>query len=85
MGTGELGLIALLALLILKPEQIPKVATSLGRFLGQLRRSFEDVKTSMNEELRNNPINSWKDDIKRSVSLDSKKKGDPKKEKESSQ
>lgn len=52
MGGGELALVALVALLILGPKKLPQVATTLGRWIAQLQRGFEEVKGSVNASLR---------------------------------
>lgn len=52
MGGGELALVALVALLILGPKKLPEVATTLGRWLRQLQKGFEEVKGSVKEGLR---------------------------------
>jgi len=44
LGGGELILIALAALLFIPPQKLPGAARSVGRFLSQLRNTFEEVK-----------------------------------------
>ena len=46
---SEIVVILLIALLVIKPEQLPEVAFSLGRFAQTLRRLFNKVKNEMNE------------------------------------
>lgn len=55
MGGGELALVALVTLLLVKPEKLPQVATNLGRWLTELRRNFNDVKRSVEEGLKDQP------------------------------
>ena len=50
MGGGELIVIALIALLVIKPDKLPGLATSLGRWVGELKRSLNDVKRAVSEE-----------------------------------
>lgn len=45
---SEIMVILLIALLVIKPEQLPDVAFSLGRFAQTLRRMFSKVKEEMN-------------------------------------
>ncbi|MBV9575767.1 MAG: twin-arginine translocase TatA/TatE family subunit [Gammaproteobacteria bacterium] len=45
---SEILLILLVALLVIKPEQLPDVAFSLGRFTQSMRRLFAKVKDEMN-------------------------------------
>lgn len=44
---SELLVILLIALLVLKPEQLPEVAFTLGRFTQSIRRMFTKVKEEM--------------------------------------
>ncbi len=52
IGTEELALILLLALLVLGPERLPKVARDIGRTVGELRKT--------SDELRNEFLNADK-------------------------
>jgi Sec-independent protein translocase protein TatA len=45
---GEIIVIVLVALLVIKPEQLPDVAFSLGRFAKSMRRMYSRVKDEMN-------------------------------------
>lgn len=45
---SEVVVILLIALLVIKPEQLPDVAFTLGRFAQSLRRMFAKVKDEMN-------------------------------------
>lgn len=47
LGGGEIIMIALVALLVIKPEKIPGFATGLGRFIAQIRNQVLDVKTGI--------------------------------------
>lgn len=60
---SEMIVILLIALLVIKPEQLPDVAFSLGRFAQYVRRAFTKVKTEMNELMELPP--PIKDDQKR--------------------
>ena len=40
--------VLLIALIVIKPEQLPEVAAALGRFLQSVRRMFTKVKDEMN-------------------------------------
>lgn len=44
IGGGEMVMIALIALLFIKPEKLPGFATRLGRFMAQIRNQVNDVK-----------------------------------------
>lgn len=45
---SEIIVILLVALLVIKPEQLPDVAITLGRFAKSLRNLFAKVKDEMN-------------------------------------
>jgi Sec-independent protein translocase protein TatA len=45
---SEIAVILLVALLVIKPEQLPDVAFTLGRFAQTIRRLFSNVKDEMN-------------------------------------
>ena len=45
IGPEELMLIALLALLVLGPERLPKVMRDMGRVVGDLRRTSDELRT----------------------------------------
>lgn len=45
IGTGELLLLLVLALLVLGPERMPKLARDLGKTVGDLRRTSDELRT----------------------------------------
>ena len=45
---SEIIVILLIALLVIKPEQLPDVAFTLGKFAQSMRRLFSRVKDEMN-------------------------------------
>jgi len=51
IGTGELLVILVVALLILGPERLPEAARRVGRMVAELRRSAEQVKEDLAEGL----------------------------------
>ena len=52
VGMWELGLIALIALLVVGPERLPGLARTAGAWLGRAKRFVTDVKADIDEELR---------------------------------
>lgn len=48
VSISEIIVILLVALLVIKPEQLPEVAGALGRFTRSIRRMMEKVKDEMN-------------------------------------
>lgn len=51
IGFWEVGLIAVLALVILGPERLPGVARTAGLWIGRARRVMADVKADINREI----------------------------------
>ncbi len=51
LGGGEIILIVILAIILIGPKDIPKVATQIGRFFGQLRNAASDLKTTVEHEI----------------------------------
>jgi sec-independent protein translocase protein TatB len=51
IGTGELGLIALIALLVLGPERLPGAARTAGALLRKARQSWNSVREEIEREL----------------------------------
>lgn len=48
VSISEIIVILLIALLVIKPEQLPDAALTLGRFAQSIRRLFAKVKKEMN-------------------------------------
>ena len=51
IGFSELIILALIGLIILGPERLPKVANQIGTWLGQARRMTRVMKRQLEEEL----------------------------------
>jgi sec-independent protein translocase protein TatB len=49
---SELVVIALVALIVIGPERLPKVARTVGALLGRLQRYVNDVKADINREIQ---------------------------------
>jgi sec-independent protein translocase protein TatB len=52
VGFGELLMVGLVALLVIGPESLPKVARTAGLWVGRARRTFAAVKADIERELR---------------------------------
>lgn len=52
VGFSELMVIALVALIVIGPERLPKVARTAGHLLGRLQRYVSDVKADINREMQ---------------------------------
>ncbi|MBS0487753.1 MAG: twin-arginine translocase subunit TatB [Proteobacteria bacterium] len=51
IGTGELALIAVVALLVLGPERLPKAARTAGALARRARASWQNVRAEIEREL----------------------------------
>lgn len=52
VGFWELGIIALVALIVIGPERLPKVARTVGLWLGRGRRLISSVKADIDKEIK---------------------------------
>lgn len=52
VGFSELIVIGLVALIVIGPERLPKVARTVGHLLGRLQRYVNDVKSDINREMQ---------------------------------
>lgn len=79
IGFWELSLIAVIALLILGPERLPRVARTAGLWVGKMKRMVADVKSNIDEELRLEELSALKqagEDIKQGLSSTQKEFAD---------
>ncbi len=56
IGFWEMSLIALIALVVLGPERLPKLARTVGLWVGRARRMVSDVKADIDREIRNSEL-----------------------------
>jgi sec-independent protein translocase protein TatB len=52
IGFSELMVIAVVALIVIGPERLPKVARTLGHLLGRMQRYVNDVKSDIAREMQ---------------------------------
>ncbi len=52
-GFAEIGFILFVAFLLFGPKKLPEIARALGKGLGELRRASNELKSSLEEEIRN--------------------------------
>src|SRR6185503_7014317 len=50
VGTGEMIMIAVVALLVLGPQRLPELARGIGKFLCEFRRQTDDVRNVVDRE-----------------------------------
>ena len=56
VGFWELAIIAVIALLVIGPERLPKAARTAGLWVGRARRMVTDVKADIDREIRESDL-----------------------------
>lgn len=64
---SELMVIAVVALLVIGPEKLPKVARTVGAFTGRMQRYMAQIKEEVNREMRFEELQKLQQEIKQSV------------------
>ena len=68
-GAGEIMLVILAVLLVFGPGKIPEIARGLGKFINEIKRASEDIKTEINREAnrldREKRLTEYKESIKK--------------------
>lgn len=59
--------IAVVALVVIGPERLPKVARTLGHLVGRMQRYVNDVKADINREMELEELRKLKDEFQRSA------------------
>ena len=67
VGFSELLVIAIVALVVIGPERLPKVARTAGLLLGRLQRYVNDVKADINREMQLDELKKLQADMQDSV------------------
>jgi sec-independent protein translocase protein TatB len=60
IGFSELMVIAVVALIVIGPERLPKVARTMGHLFGRLQRYVNDVKADINREIELDELRKFK-------------------------
>ena len=63
IGFSEMMVIAVLALIVIGPERLPKVARTLGHLAGRLQRYVADVKADINREVELEELRKMRDSM----------------------
>jgi len=64
IGFSEIMVIAVVALVVLGPEKLPKTARTLGHLFGRLQRYVSDVKADINRELELDELRKLQGQVK---------------------
>lgn len=67
IGISELMVIAVVALVVIGPERLPRVARTAGHLLGRLQRYVNDVKADINREMELEELRKFKDEFEKTA------------------
>jgi sec-independent protein translocase protein TatA len=70
IGMPELLIILAIALLIFGPKKLPEVGKSLGRAIREFRRTSDELKERIEEEIRADEIKEIKEELKKDIKED---------------
>jgi sec-independent protein translocase protein TatB len=68
IGFSEMMLIAVVALVVLGPDRLPKVAKQAGQWMGKMRRYVDDVKTDINRQMELDELRKLQAEVKDAAS-----------------
>lgn len=67
IGFSELVVIGLVALIVIGPERLPRVARTAGHLLGRLQRYVSDVKADINREIQLEELKKLQEEVERNA------------------
>ena len=68
IGFSELLVIGVVALIVIGPEQLPRVARTVGHLVGRLQRYVADVKADINREVELDELRKMRDSVQSAAS-----------------
>jgi sec-independent protein translocase protein TatB len=68
IGFTELLLIGVVALIVIGPERLPRVARTLGHLAGRMQRYVSDVKADINREIELDELRKMRDSVQEAAS-----------------
>lgn len=68
VGFSELMVIAVVALIVIGPERLPKVARTMGHLFGRMQRYVADVKSDINREMNLDEVRKLQSQFKDAAS-----------------
>ncbi|QNP49724.1 Sec-independent protein translocase protein TatB [Diaphorobacter aerolatus] len=63
IGLSKMALIGVVALVVIGPEKLPKVARTVGTLLGKAQRYVNDVKAEVNRSMELDELRKMKDNV----------------------
>jgi sec-independent protein translocase protein TatB len=67
IGFSELLVIGVVALIVIGPEKLPRVARTLGHLAGRLQRYVSDVKADINREIELDDLKKMRDSMQQAA------------------
>ncbi len=67
IGFSELMVIAVVALVVIGPERLPRVARTAGHLMGRLQRYVNDVKADINREMELEELRKFKNEFEQTA------------------
>lgn len=67
VGFSEMLVIAVVALVVIGPERLPKVARTLGHLLGRMQRYVAEVKADISRQMQVEELRSLKDSVQQTA------------------
>jgi len=68
IGFSELLVIGVVALIVIGPEKLPRMARTIGHLAGRLQRYVADVKADINREVELDELRKMRDSMQQSAS-----------------
>src|SRR4051812_10939273 len=68
IGFSELLVIGVVALIVIGPERLPRVARTVGILMGRLHRYVSDVKANINREIELDELRKMRDSMQKAAS-----------------
>ena len=68
IGFSELLVIGIVALIVIGPQKLPRVARTVGHLLGRLQRYVADVKADINREIELEELRKMRDSMQHAAS-----------------
>ena len=68
IGFSEMMVIGVVALIVIGPERLPRVARTVGHLIGRLQRYVADVKADINREVELEELRKMRDTVKDAAS-----------------
>ena len=67
IGFSELLVIGVVALIVIGPERLPRVARTIGHLMGRMQRYVADVKADINREIELEELRNMRDSVQQAA------------------